>query len=88
MAELLMARPKKRPLSPGETPPVDGSRQVRVAADLAKMIGKIVAIDGGTSAQLLDPLIRPQITSRFLEVESTAAKIDKLKEEARKKKEE
>lgn len=56
-----MARGRGRPKNPDDL----ASRQVRVAADLAEMIGWIVRIQGGTVAQLVDPLLRPQIAARY-----------------------
>ncbi len=42
-----------------------GTRLVRVNGDLAEMIGWIVELKGGSSAKLLDPLIRKEIKDEF-----------------------
>lgn len=49
---------------------------VRVFADLAEMIGWIVRLEGTPSSNLIDPLIRPQITARF---ETLRKDIDAIK---------
>jgi hypothetical protein len=41
------------------------TKQVRVFEDVGEMISMIVRVEGGTTANLLDPLIRPQITARY-----------------------
>ncbi len=52
------------------------SHQIRVNADLGEMIAWIVRVEDTTSAQLLDPMIRAQIRTRY---EKHQAVIDRLK---------
>jgi hypothetical protein len=56
-----MARGRGRPKNPDDL----ATRQLRVHADLAEMVAWIVRVQGGTVAQLLDPLVRPQIVARY-----------------------
>lgn len=37
------------------------TRHIRIAGDLAEMLGDLVSVGVGSSAQFLDPLIRPAI---------------------------
>ena len=53
-----------------------GTRQVRVFEDVGEMISWIIRIEGGTTASLLDPMIRAEITARYLKHEDA---IDKIK---------
>ncbi len=55
------------------------TRIVRVNSDLAEMLGGIVEIEGGRIADILDPLIRPQITAMFERVKPTLDKIRRAK---------
>jgi len=73
-----MAKGRGRPAKPEE----EGTRAVKLNTDLVDMIGWIVRIakrkDHGFSAAILvDPLLRPQIVSRFKQIESEIAKIKK-----------
>lgn len=43
----------------------EATKQVRVFEDLGEMISMIVRVEGGTTANLLDPMLRPQITTRY-----------------------
>lgn len=51
---------------------------LRVFSDLAEMIGWIVRLDGVSSANLLDPLIRPQISARYETIRKDVDAIKKL----------
>lgn len=66
---------------------------VRVMPDLAEMIGWIVRVEKranrGGSAQLLDPMLRPQITARYKKylphiqkLQAMEAELEKAEEEA------
>lgn len=52
-----------------------GTKHVRVFDDAAEMIGWIVRIEGGSSATLLDPMIRAQLTARYLKHKDVIDKI-------------
>lgn len=56
----------------------DGDQETthtRVFKDLAEMIRWIVRVEGGSSAQLLDPLIRTPIAARYSKIEHLVAGI-------------
>jgi hypothetical protein len=55
-----------------------GTKQVRLHADLVEMISWITRLDGSSSATLLDSLIRPQITARYKLIEKDIEAIKKL----------
>ena len=42
-----------------------GTRQVRVFEDVGEMISWIIRVEGGKTANLLDPMIRAQVTARY-----------------------
>lgn len=69
-------RPRK------EEPPQE-TRQVRVFTDIAEMLSWIVRIEGGSTANLLDPLIRGPILARFKTHEDVVTKIRAAEDEAR-----
>lgn len=75
MAKGRGGRPKKEA---GEA----GTRGVRVYADVAEMLGWILRVDGGTSAGLLDPLIRPQVVSRYAAIEGAVEAIKRAEAQA------
>jgi hypothetical protein len=58
-----------------------GTRQVRVNGDIGEMIGWIYEIEGVSSAVLLDPLVRPQVTARYERIRATVEKIKRRREE-------
>lgn len=62
-----------------------GTRMVRLYNDVADMVGWIVELEGGTAAQLLDPLIRAAILARYKRIEPQVIKIKKAREEAKRK---
>lgn len=68
------------PRQPRQDAREKATTHVRVFADIAEMIGWIVRVEKkdqrGGSAQLLDPLIRPQIKAKY---ERYAPIIDRLK---------
>lgn len=78
-----MAKGKRPAKGDGEK----GSHQVRVMPDMGEMISWIIRIEGGTTAVLLDPMIRPQVTARYRRYEAEIEKI-KVAEEALKRVEE
>lgn len=76
----------------GRPPKEDGSgdgkaRMVRLQNDIADMISWIVKLEGGTAAQLLDPLIRGPIKARYKRIEPQVKKIKQAQEEAKPKEE-
>ena len=58
---------------------------VRMHSDLADMIGWICRVQGGTAALLIDPLVRPQITARYKQIETVVESIKKLEESVKQK---
>lgn len=62
------------------------ARMVRLQNDMADMISWIVKLEGGTAAQLLDPLIRGPIKARYKRIEPQVKKIKQAQEEARQNK--
>lgn len=42
-----------------------GTRQIRVNEDLADMISLVVRVIGGSSATLVDPMIRPDVVALY-----------------------
>ena len=75
-----MARPKKRVDGDEQS---DFTRLVRVNADLADMIAWIVRIQGGTAAQLLDPLLRPFVHAKFEQIKPMVEQIAKIEQLAK-----
>lgn len=61
-----------------------GTKHVRVFEDAAEMIGWIVRIEGGSSATLLDPMIRAQLAARYLKHKDVIDKIRAAEEAAQK----
>lgn len=61
-----------------------GTRQVRVMEDIAEMCGWIVRVEGGTTAQLLDPMVRAEIEARYERHRAAIEKIRAAEEELRK----
>lgn len=61
-----------------------GTKQVRVFEDLAEMISWIVRIEGGTTANLLDPMIRAEVESRYERHRAAIEKIRAAEDELRK----
>lgn len=68
MAGRIPGRPKK---SEGDR----GTKHVRLNEDLAEMIGWITRCEGGTSATLCDPLLRPQIEARYAHYSDMIARL-------------
>lgn len=65
-----------------------GTRQVRVFEDIAEMVSWIVRVEGGTTAKVIDPLVRAQLTVRYLKHKDVIDKIKKAEDEARRVEEE
>lgn len=64
-------------MAKSETEPMgEATRQVRVFEDMGEMISWIVRVEGGTTANLLDPMIRVQIEAKYAK---HRAVIDKIK---------
>jgi hypothetical protein len=61
-----------------------GTKHVRIKADLAEMLSEILKIDGGTSADYLDPLVRPQIATTHAELLPAINALKKGREQAEK----
>jgi hypothetical protein len=60
-----------------------GTRLVRVNGDMAEMIGWIVELKGGSSAKLLDPLIRKGIKEEFATIAREVEVIKKARSKHR-----
>lgn len=78
--------PKRgRPMKP-EGSGDETTKMVRLANDVAEMIGWIVKVDGGTAAQLLDPLIRAPIQARYRQIQPQVERIKQALAEAQNRK--
>jgi hypothetical protein len=58
------------------------TKHTRVFMDVAEWIGWIVRIEGGSSAQLLDPLIRSPIGARYKRIEHLVEQVKQAEAEA------
>jgi hypothetical protein len=72
-----MARGRGRPAKSAE----DGTKQIKLHADLVEMIGWLVLVGKQedpslTAASYVGPLLRPQIAARYKEI---ADKVEKIK---------
>lgn len=72
------------PSKPTAEPMEKGTRQVRVYEDVGDMISWIVRVTGENTASLLDPLVRAEITEKYMRYEEQIKKI-KAAEDALKK---
>lgn len=61
-----------------------GTHQIRVNPDLGEMISWIIRIEGGTTAVLLDPMLRAQVTARYKKYEAEIKKLKDAEEKMRK----
>ena len=52
-----------------------GTRQVRVFEDVGEMISWIVRVEGVKTSNLLDPMIRAQVTARYQKHKEVIGKI-------------
>ncbi len=59
------------------------TKQVRLNDDLAEMIAWICRINDVSSAQLVDPMLRPQITARYAALKHHVEAIKDAEEKAR-----
>jgi hypothetical protein len=59
------------------------TRLIRAFEDIADMLAWIVRIEGGTTANLIDPMLRPQVTARFERHRETVDRIKKAEDEVR-----
>jgi hypothetical protein len=81
-----MGKGRGRPKKPDE----EGTRSVKLNADLVEMIKWIVHITkrdrpGYSAAQLVDPLLRPQIMARYKVIEQDVEKIKRAEASASEK---
>lgn len=60
-----------------------GTRQVRVPEDLADMLTGIIEVEGGSVADILDPIARPAIVARFQQIEPALRTIRAARASAR-----
>lgn len=60
------------------------TRLIRAFEDIADMIAWIVRVEGGTTANLIDPMLRPEVTARYQKHEETVNRIKKAEDELRK----
>lgn len=51
------------------------TKHVRLFEDIAEWVGWIVRIEGGSSSQLLDPLVRAPILARYKKIEHLVEEI-------------
>lgn len=67
-----------------ETQPQNqGTRQVRMHEDLADMLAGIIEVQGGSVAEILDPIARPEIVARFQQIEPALKTIRAARASAR-----
>jgi hypothetical protein len=66
------------------TPQSTATRHVRIAEDLAEMLGDILETEGGTSAAFLDPLLRAEIVKRHNRNMPAITALQKARDKARK----
>lgn len=74
----------KSPGRPTKAEGDQGTRLIRAFDDLADMISWIVRVEGGTTAQLIDPMIRPQVVARYTKHLAVVERIKAAEEELRK----
>lgn len=74
-------RPKK---SDGE----QGTKHTRLFEDIVEMIGWITRVEGISSAQLLDPMVRGQVTARYAKHKSVIDRIKAAEDELQRVEEE
>jgi hypothetical protein len=55
------------------------TRQVRIAQDLAEMLGGLTDVRGPSAAEFLDPLVRSEITRLYKEIEPVVKRIRRAK---------
>lgn len=55
------------------------TRHVRIAGDLADMLGWIIRVEGGTAADELDPLIRAAVVQRYAAIKPAVERLLKTK---------
>lgn len=60
------------------------TRQIRVFEDLADKIGWIIEIEGGSVANLVDPLLRNAIETRYEGISAAVEAIKRARERGRK----
>lgn len=89
---MLTLRRSRVPKPTAGRPPRDegdrGTRQIRVFEDLGEMISWIIRVEGGTTANLLDPMIRAQILARYTKHQDVIAKLKAAEEAVRRVEEE
>lgn len=64
----------------GASPRAQGTDVVRIDADIVQQINIIIAAEGGSTAQLLSPLLRAPIAKKFAEVVKRLAAEQEQKE--------
>lgn len=65
-----------------------GTKHVRLFEDIVDMVGWIVRVEGGSSAQLLDPMIRAQVTAKYRRHEDVINRMRAAEQELRRLEEE
>ncbi len=68
-------------MAKAKTSDEEGTRQVRVFEDVGEMISWIIRVEGGKTANLLDPMIRSQVTARYQKHKEVIDKIRAAEEE-------
>ena len=61
------------------------SQSIRVGSEIARMVSWICEIEGITSVELIDPLIRPAILARFERMKKEVAEIERMQEKLKEK---
>ena len=55
------------------------TRQARLPEDIAEMLGCIAMVKGTSSATILDPLVRSEVTRQYREIEPIVKRIRRAK---------
>lgn len=77
-----MSRKRGRPKNEAH----QGTRMVRINDDLADMLSWVARVEGGTVAQLVDTILRPQIIAKYQKYEPVIRAIQKAEAELEKAK--
>lgn|SRR5574338_127697 len=86
MVTLEIPMPKR--IRPKRADGQQGTDHARLFADIVDMVSWIVRVEGGSSAQLLDPMIRPQVTARYAKHKPVIDKLKAAEDEVRRLEEE
>lgn len=69
--------------TPNEKSGSGASATTRIAGDLARMIVLICEMEGISTHELLDPILRPSVTARFDRIKKQIEEIERIKQKTR-----